>query len=218
MGKHVYILNSDLGNSGVVKILSGEKNSTMQVKLNKNVPGRKKCFSVINGDTTEVGVITKNKATFTLDADFFPDQIFIAADVVSEPLMWSGEKPRKSVEPILNQPISPPDHFTFENFFGGGFKWQRIRGNFIIFDYSIIHHVLSAKKVYPAINRAGYYCAGIKKTDELTFIGVAIPIRNEKENLFDDIVADSYLIKSGKRNFEAICTGIDKTGEFFISI
>ena len=139
---------------------------------------------------------------------------------MSEPHIWSGEKPKltNSTSKSSGHPVIFPDYFTFDNYFGGGFDWRRIRGNFIMFDYSIIHHILSAKNVYPAINSAGYYCAGIREDEDLTLIAIAIPITNGTDRPFSSLSADVYTIKSGKMTFASVCVGIDKTGEFFLSI
>ena len=87
-----------------------------------------------------------------------------------------------------------------------------------MFDYSIIHYILSLKNVYPAINRAGYYLAGIREDEDLTLIAIAIPVIKGIENPFTSLSADIYTIKSEKKYFWSVCTGIDKTGEFFLSM
>ena len=219
MGKQVFILNSKSGSAGVAKIIKNGEKSTLSLQLNKPVPGKKKCYISCGDIIIELGVVNSKNSSFEIFNQRPVDGVFVSSGKEELPYLWSGDKPNKT-EAVSTEPLNeqPPDFFTFENFFGGGFEWHRIRGNFIMYDYSIIHHILSAKKVYAAINRAGYYCAGIREDEDLTLIAISIPLIKGIENPFSSLSADSYVIKSGKVSFDTLCTGIDKTGEFFISI
>ncbi len=220
MRKQIFILNSKSGNAGVAKILHTSNASRLILQLNNFVSGKNKCYALINNKVIELGKINKKNETYNFDYPLIIDKIFIAPDMASEPYAWSGEKTDYNVSAKKSSNNTEPlsEYFTFDNFFGGGFEWRRIRGNFIIFDYSIIHHILSSNNVYPAINRAGYYCAGIREDEDITLIAILIPKIKGIINPFSSLSADIYTVKSGKLEYSAVCIGIDKTGEFFLSI
>lgn len=215
MKKQFFILNSESGNVGVAKYIPKANKSSLVLQFNNPFSEKYKCFVESENNAVELGSLNKKTEIFSIENTIIPEKIYIKKDETSEPIIWSGEKKQKILS-VTDK--APPEEFTFENFFGGGFDWRRIRGNFIIFDYSIIHYILSAKNVYPAINRAGYYWAGIRKDEDITIIAIAIPILKGMENPFSSLSADVYKIKSGKLSFNTICTGIDKTGEFFLSL
>ncbi|MFA7636835.1 MAG: hypothetical protein WCX81_03630 [Monoglobales bacterium] len=218
MGKQIFILNSDNGNAGIAKIMSNGKRSVLSIQLDEKTTGRKKCNILSNDKIVEVGTLSRDKTSFELDSS-----IPVQSVIIGEPddaIVWSGERPLPAAQKDAPEDVAPPqpDYFTFENFFGGGFDWQRIRGNFVMYDYSIVHHILSGKNIYPAINRAGYYVTGMKKDGDATFIAIAIPLIKGIENPFEGLSVDTYEIKSPKMTFSAVCAGIDKTGEFFCSL
>ena len=219
MGKKIFILNCPSGNAGVAKIISNDKKNIFILNLYKKFPEIKKCHFIKDGKTIKTFDINKNKNTYEFVDKVEIDNIYITAEKDESILIWSGDFPEQIPEQkeIKNEKMRLPDSFSFDNFFGGGFEWRRIRGNFLIYNYSILHYVISENSVYKAINRAGYYSCGLKKEENITFIALAIPVKNDS-NPYENIKADSYTIKSGKTCFSALCVGIDETGEFFVSI
>ena len=208
MNKKVYILNSSSGNSGVAKLSKRGNKKLLSINFENDFPSKKICYITSGDKIIDIGYFHKNRSEFEISGDIEIEKIIIRDN--DNIIAWTGEKPED--ENVSDAPV------TFDTFFGGGFTWHRIRGNFIMFDYSIIHHILSSEDVYHAINRAGYYCAGIKNQDDVTIITIAIPMFKDMVSPFTKISSDTYTIYSGKLIFEAICVGIDKTGEFFISI
>lgn len=215
MGKRVYILNCPSGSAGVAKIISNSNKSHLTISLNKRFPEIKKCHLLNNEKIIKTFEMKKNKNSFEFINDSNIEKIYLTGENNDNIVVWSGELPEKKESEIYEDKV--PDFFTFDNFFGGGFEWHRIRGNFIMYNYSIIHYVISDDEVYRAINKAGYYTCGVKKENNITFIAIAIPIK-ENENPYLNLNIDNYMIKSGKTFFCTICAGIDETGEFFVSI
>lgn len=221
MGKQFFILNSPSGNAGVAKIIKTDKKSVLSVYINKTITGKKKCYIHNSNEKFFVGTTYKNKFSFELNPEMKINGVYLTTGSPEKIIMWSGEN-KPDFENINlgadnDHSLVSDEQITFDNFFEGGFQWHRIRGNFIMFDYSIVHHILSQKYIYPAINRAGYYCAGIKNLDDLTLIAIAIPEVKGIENPFTGINADTYKIYKANKVFNALCVGIDKTGEFFLS-
>lgn len=213
MGKQIYILNSLSGNAGVVRIIDYANHSVLSISLDQNFPGRKICRIISGDEILNIGSFYKKRTDFEIPAGLKIDNILIEEN--DNRLAWSGEIATQNISGDKDE--AHPEKITFDNFFGGGFEWHRIRGNFIMFDYSIVHHILSLPGVYRAINRCGYYCAGIRSDEDLTMIAIAIPLIRDIENPFSALPAEKYKINSGKIVFDALCLGIDKTGEFFIS-
>ena len=212
MNKQIYILNSPSGSAGVARISKRNGRYVLSIFLKHNIPGRKTCHIINNETNINIGSFYKNKTDFEIPSGLTVEKIYIEEN--DNIVAWSGETP-SNIENEKGEITS--EETTFENFFGGGFEWHRIRGNFIMFDYSIIHHVLANKNVYHAINQAGYYCAGIKVDNDITYVSVAIPLINGISTPFADIPAESFRINSNKKIFDALCTGIDRSGEFFIN-
>lgn len=215
MGKQVFILNCASGNAGVAKIVSNGKKSNLTINLNKKFPEIKKCHIISGGNTVKSFDLRKNKNTFEFYGDIQIENLHLTTEKEDNIVVWTGDAPEK--KELNPTPAQLHDTFNFESFFGGGFEWRRIRGNFIMYNYSILHYVISDNTVYQAINRAGYYTCGIKKEDDITFISIAIPVKTGS-NPYEKINADVYTIKSGKTTFSVLCVGIDETGEFFVSI
>lgn len=213
MGKQVYILYSRTNNSGVAKIITSGKRRVLSINL-ENTSQLKKTCKIKNGnDYIDIGSFYKNRTDFEIPIGINIDNIFIFEN--GNKIYWTDES-SDLCEAI--QESEPEDKdITFDNFFGGGFSWHRIRGNFIIYDYSIVHHILSLNSVYKSINKSGYYCAGICEKADMKLIAIAIPLIKDIQAPFSCISADIYKIKNGKTVFDTLCVGIDKTGEFFIS-
>ena len=213
MGKQVYILNSATNNSGVAKVMSDGKRRILSINLENTSPAKKICQIKTGNEIIEIGSFYKKRTEFEIPYGLNLDGVVILEN--GNRVFWSDESSPPDETISLSE--SPHEDATFDNFFGGGFDWHRIRGNFIMFDYSIVHHILSLNKVYRAINRCGYYCAGICEKDNIKIIAIAIPLIKDVSNPFSGISADVYKIKNGKIYFDALCVGIDNTGEFFIS-
>lgn len=206
MGKRTFIINNETGNIGVVKLITNEFKTTIIIQV-KNQRNYDKCTFIMNNEEINDIILKRNKNVYELSEKAEVDAVYFKYK--DEILAWSGTCPETKKE--------IPEIFDFNNFFGGNFSWNRIRGCFIAFDFNIVKYVISNQKVYEFINRCGYYFAGIKKENDVTFISIVIPVKNTKDNPFSDINADSYLIRDG-RIFKGICMGIDASGEFFISI
>ena len=210
MNRKMFILNSADGTVGFAKITHTADSATLFLQLKKQFDSAFTPFIICNKKALSPYSVLKNKALFHLSADDSIDGVILKDN--DKNIAWSGENYTEATSDITE------DHeLTFENFFGGGFSWQRIRGNFVVHNYSIIHHILAQKDIYSAINRCGYYCAGYKETEAMKMIAFAIPTEKIKTNPFSQLNTETYFIHSGKKEFYAICIGIDKTGEFFLT-
>lgn len=211
MGKQVFILNCKQGDAGVAKILSNKNKINLTLNLNKKFPEIKKCHIVGVDKTVKTLEFKRNKYNFEFSFDSPIENVYLSSEDDKNILVWSGEMPKATTDVIA------PDFLTFENFLGGGFRWNKIRGNILMYNYSILHYIISDNFVYRSINKAGFYACGIKKENNIVFIVVAIPVK-ENENPYKNLNVDTYTIYTKKSNFCALCVGIDDTGEFFVSI
>lgn len=217
MSKQFFILSSNEGSGGVVKVISTNNSHSINIQLENDFPGRKNCFIILSdGTKEEIGFMYKYSAAFEIKSTNSIDGIYITSGTPEQIILWSGNDKPTFDEEKNKTDISSETEFTFENFFGGGFDWQRVRGNFVMHNYSIIHYILSDENVYRSINRSGYYCVGKRISDDITIIAIAL-IKTD-ETALSNFDIDTYTIKSGKNEFEVVCAGIDKTGEFFLCL
>lgn len=215
MNKKMFILNSQKDNIGFTRLMESGQNIEMTLHL-KNFSD-KNCIPALLTDKGETQFKRKTKNKFFFDKPNNSEIKGVVLKKNDEIVAWSGEKELVSIPENITNEKNEPQKITFENFFGGGFAWQRIRGNFIVHNYSIIHHILSQKNVYEMINQSGYYTVGCKESGDLKMIALAFPITKNSSNPFESLNAETYIIHSEKTDYYALCVGIDKTGEFFLT-
>lgn len=107
------------------------------------------------------------------------------------------------------------DKFTFENFFGINFSWQRIDGYFIPENYKILKYALSSKNAYMSINSAGHYFFGRAKNGDADYFALALKENSSIPSPFSHLDTKTYEICDGNQVFCALCIGVDESGEFF---
>ncbi len=222
MGRQIYILNSDNDISGVIKVTNLNKKTKIYYSF-KNVitDGSLSLYYLSNDKLYPVGLIQKKEGIY--EKEYLIDcSAFALLSHDKKIFAWSGNENTKSeIAQLLNTEtatvIEEINPFTPDGFFGGGFSWTRIRGNFITQNYSIIHHIIGNNTVYDSINKVGYYYVGVKEEKDILFIAIMIPKKTNADNPFKDIDADAYEIMDNKTVYSALCVGIDSSGEFFCS-
>lgn len=111
-----------------------------------------------------------------------------------------------------------PEIFTFENFFGGDFEWQRVNGYYCVHPYKIIRHIMAGNPVYERVNQAGFYYTGTKEHEGVLYIATAVPVRSGRGSPFSPFQDYVYTLQDNGRSYDAICVGIDSKGEFFVQL
>lgn len=111
-----------------------------------------------------------------------------------------------------------PEKFTFENYFGGGFAWQKINGYYCVKNYKIIQYLMSVDNVYEAINRFGYYYFGEKKDDNTDYFAFAVPADDSRIIPFNITPEFVYRVDDNGQIYYAVCVGCDESGEFFVGL
>ncbi len=223
MGKQIYILNSDKDISGVIKVtVLNKKTKIVYSFKNVSTDGSLSLYYFSNDKLYPLGQIQKKEGYFEKENLIDCSSFAVLSSHDKQIFAWSGnENTKQEIAQLLNpetdtikDEINP---FTPDGFFGGGFSWTRIRGNFITQNYSIIHHIIGNNTVYDSINKAGYYYVGVKEEKDILFIAIMIPKKTNADNPFKDVGADSYEIMDDKTIYSAVCVGIDSSGEFFCS-
>ena len=215
MNRKMFILNSQTGSAGVARLKESDGKTELTLQLKSDFG--KNCVPILICDSGEVIPFKKTKNKMYYNVCKKDEITGIVLKNRDNAVAWSGETPPAADIGISSSEKNEEQLLTFDNFFGGEFSWQRIRGNFVVHNYSIIHHILGQKKVYPLINQTGYYCAGFKEKDDMTLIALALPVVKNSQNPFQDLNTETYIIHSEKKDYYAICVGIDKTGEFFLT-
>ena len=133
------------------------------------------------------------------------------------PAEGKGEEEQENqVETV--EPPAMPEIFTFEDFFGGNFEWQRVNGYYCVHPYKIIRHIMAGNPVYERVNQAGFYYTGTKEHEGVLYIATAVPMRSGRESPFSPFQDYVYTLQDNGRSYDAICVGIDNKGEFFVQI
>lgn len=218
MNKKCYILNTDTGAGGVVKLEKGFADVDIKKHLQLEENELFEVYAVDDKKLCRIGAMSGGREKFAFRKPENLSGVIITRGGKIE--FWGGkENIRKTAEKLLNpeEEIASfyPQEFTAENYFGGGFRWKRINGYYSVYKYSIIMHVLSLGSVRSAINGRGYYVLGEKK-DGGIHISVAIPQISEEENIFGELEEYSHNINLYGRRFRALCAVIDESGEYFL--
>ena len=77
MGKRVYILNSETNNSGVAKIITGDKRTVLSINLEKTSPSKKICQIRSGNKYITIGSFYKKRTDFEIPPKKIIDGIII---------------------------------------------------------------------------------------------------------------------------------------------
>lgn len=218
MNKKCYILNTDEGAGGVVKLEKG----FADVDIKKHKPlGDNEVFEVYVIEGEKLCPIGKMKGGREKFVCRKPDNLSGVIITRGEKIeFWGGKENIKKTAEKLFYPEEAieelfPQELTRDNYFGGGFKWKRINGYYSVYKYSIIMYVLSLESVRQAISRRGHYVLGVKK-DGGIHISIAILQAADEENLFGELEEYSHSVNLDGKRFRALCAVIDESGEYFL--
>ena len=218
MNKKCYILNTDAGAGGVVKLEKGYADVDIKnhKPLNKNEVFE--VYTIADEKLCRIGSMTGEREKFVCRKPESLTGVIITRGEKIE--FWGGKENIKQTAEKLLYPETEvsaffPKELTPDNYFGGGFVWKRINGYYSVYKYSIIMYVLSLKSVKNTIERRGYYLLGVKKEGGMK-IALALPQMGEEEKLFDELEEYSYSMKFGEKSFRALCLAIDESGEYFL--
>lgn len=218
MNKKCYILNTDTGAAGVVKLEKGF--ADVDIKNHKPLKGNEvfDVYTIAGEKLCRIGSMTGDREKFVCRKLENLSGVIITRGEKIE--FWGGkENIKKTAEKLLSpeEEISVffPHELTQDNYFGGGFKWKRINGYYSVYKYSIIMHILSLDSVRRAITRRGHYVLGVKK-DEGIYISIALLNISDEENLFGELEEYSHNINLEGKRFRALCAVIDESGEYFL--
>lgn len=218
MNKKCYILNTNSGAAGVVKLEKGF--ADVDIKNYKPLE-ENEIFEVyiLNSENLySIGKMAGGRQKFVCRKPENMTGVIITRGEKIE--FWGGaENVKKTAEKLLypEKEVSEffPSVLNTENYFGGGFRWKRINGYYSVYKYSIIMHVLSLEQVRNAINRRGHYILGVKK-DAGVHISIAIMQISDEENLFGELEEYSHTVELNGKQFRALCAVIDESGEYFL--
>ena len=218
MNKKCYILNSNGGAGGVVRIEKGF--ADVDIKKHKPLDENEvfEVYIVEGGKLCPIGKMTGGREKFVCRSTEHLTGVIITRGEKIE--LWGGkDNVKKTAENLLypKEEISDffPREFTKDNYFGGGFAWKRINGYYSVYKYSIVMYVLSLENVRTAINRRGQYVLGIKK-DEGMHISIAILNISDEENIFGELEEYAHCVNLDGKRFRALCSVIDESGEYFL--
>ncbi|MBR2471613.1 MAG: hypothetical protein IKB55_02905 [Clostridia bacterium] len=218
MNKKCYILNSDSGAGGVVRIEKGF--ADVDIKNHKPFDENEvlEVYIIADGKLCSIGKMSGGREKFVCRK---PEQLTGVIITRGEKIeLWGGkENIKETAEKLLypEEEISDffPRELTQDNYFGGGFKWKRINGYYSVYKYSIIMYVLSLENVRNAITRRGHYVLGTKK-DNGMHISIAISNISDEENIFGELEEYSHCVNLDGKRFRALYAVIDESGEYFL--
>ena len=218
MNKKCYILNTDAGAGGVVKLEKGF--ADVDIKNHKPLEKNEvfEVYTISDEKLCRIGSMTGGREKFVCRRPENLTGVIITRGEKIE--FWGGkENIRKTAEKLFypDEEVAGffPQELTGDNYFGGGFKWKRINGYYSVYKYSIIMHVLSLDSVKGAIARRGHYILGVKK-DGGIHISIALLQASDEENLFGELEEYSHNVNLDGKSFRAICAVIDESGEYFL--
>ncbi len=218
MNKKCYILNTDVGAGGVVKLEKGF--ADVDIKNHKPLKENEvfDVYTIADEKICRIGSMKGDREKFVCRKPENLTGVIITRGEKIE--FWGGkENIKKAAEKLLypEEEISGffPQELTWDNYFGGGFKWKRINGYYSVYKYSIIMHVLSLDSVRRAIARRGHYVLGVKK-DGGIHISIALLNISDEENLFGELEEYSHNVNLDGKRFRALCAVIDESGEYFL--
>ena len=218
MNKKCYILNTDDGAGGVVKLEKGF--ADVDIKNHKPLGDNEvfEVYVIADDKLCRIGSMTGGREKFAYRKPENLSGVIITRGEKIE--FWGGkENAKKTAEKLLypDDEVSEffPHELTRDNYFGDGFKWKRINGYYSVYKYSIVMHVLSLDSVRRAIARRGHYVLGMKK-DGGIHIAIAILQASDEENLFGELEEYSHNVNLDGKRFRALCAVIDESGEYFL--
>ncbi len=221
MNKKCYILNTNAGASGVVKLEKGF--ADVDIKNYKPLDQNEvfEVYTLDDNNLRRIGSMTDGRGKFVCRKPENLSGVIITRGGKIE--FWGG---KEGIEKTAQKLLFPeeeydtiselfPQELTPENYFGGGFKWKRINGYYSMYKYSIVMYVLGIESVKNTIARRGHYLLGIKN-EEGIYISIALPQSSDEENLFGELEEYSHTVNSGGKLFRALCAVIDESGEYFL--
>ena len=107
MSKQFFILSSNEGSGGVVKVISTNNSHSINIQLENDFPGRKNCFIILSdGTKEEIGFMYKYSAAFEIKSTNSIDGIYITSGTPEQIILWSGnDKPTFEEEKKWNQAV-----------------------------------------------------------------------------------------------------------------